>query len=334
MADVVLVQPRPGGRISGGYLYNAHMARHGAWRLCEVDAGGLAAALARPPAGGLLLADSIWLTEATFAPFLDAAARGRRVGVLLHAFPSMVAAAERGAPSNGPTAFEVEALERVGLALAPGPYCAELLAGRAVDVAIAEPGVGAEWRREPRPRRGPCALVSVGAVTPLKGQLDVLEALRPRAGAGDIRLRLVGDLAAAPAYARRAAELARELGGVELLGPKAPDETRAIVHASDVLVMASYAENHPLVLLEATAAGVPPVAYAAGAAARLVEHEVSGLVCPVGDRAALGRALARLVDDEGERTRMARACWERQLALPDWPTAARRARAALDIRGR
>jgi glycosyltransferase involved in cell wall biosynthesis len=333
VSHVVLVQPRPGERISGGYLYNAQMARHGAWQICDVDPEGLAARLPALDAG-LLIADSIWLTEGAFGPFFDAAARGQRVAALMHSFPSFIAAAEGGgAPPAGPSGFEIEALERLGLVIAPGRHYADLLAGHDVEVLIAEPGVGDGWRLEPRPRRGPCSIVTVGAVTPRKGQLDVLEALRPRARDPNFRFTMVGSLRADERYADAVAELMQEFVGVTLAGQMSPEQTCELVKAADVLAMPSYDENQPLVLLEAMAASVPAVAYAAGATAHMIGHGREGLVCPIGDRDALGRSLGRLIDDEGERWRMALACWERQRTLPDWATAARRVREALEAQG-
>jgi glycosyltransferase involved in cell wall biosynthesis len=330
MSRVLLVQPRPGERISGGYLYNSLMARHGAWELCSLDADELAARLPQLEAD-LLVADSIWLTEQTFGPFLDAAARGRRVGVMMHSFPSMIAAAEgEQPPRSRPTPFEIEALERAGLVIAPGRHYADMLAGRKVEVAIFSPGVEDEWRRPPRRRQGPCRLVAVGAVTPRKGYLDVLEALRPRAHDPGFHFTVAGSLSADPRYAGAVVEAARGFAGVTLLGQVAPEGARAAVLASDVLVMPSYDENQPLVLLEAMAASVPAVAYAAGATAHMIEHEKEGLVCPIGDRAALAQNLGRLIDDEPARERMAHACWERQRELPTWAASARNARAYLD----
>jgi hypothetical protein len=87
MTRIALVQPDSGARISGGYLYNAQLARHGAWELVSVAQSELVRTVAELRAD-VLLADSIWLTEQAFAPFLAAAVAGRRVGVVLHALPS------------------------------------------------------------------------------------------------------------------------------------------------------------------------------------------------------------------------------------------------------
>jgi len=329
MARVVLVQPDPGSAISGGYLYNSEMADRGAWELCQATAERLDAVL-ETVEGDLVLADSLWLTESAFEPFLRRARR-RRIGVLMHSFPSLIAAAEERRPvPREPTPFEVRALEEVGLVLAPGPHYADLLRAADVDVRIAEPGIDAEWRSPPRRRGERCSLVSVGAVTARKGFLDVLSALEGRPERDDWQWTVVGSLIADAAYAGEVAERAARLGGVSLVGQLAPDEVRAIVTKADVLVMPSYDENQPLVLLEAMAASVPAVAYDVGAVARMVTHDREALLSPIGDTRGLAEHLARLIGDERERYRMASACFERQKELPSWETAAARARTELE----
>jgi glycosyltransferase involved in cell wall biosynthesis len=328
MPRALLVQPRSGGRISGGYLYNAKMAAHGAWDLVDLDARELEQNLRRD-LGALVLADSIWLTERTFAPFLRLAASGVGVGVMLHSFPSMIAAAERGlGTTSEPTAFELDAIAELGTAVLPGPHYAPLLAGRA-DVHVLEPGIDDTWRAPPRPRGERCALVSVGAVTPRKGFLDVVRVLEARPRRDDYQWTIVGSLEADVEYAREVEARASRLGTVTLVGQKSPDETRAIVQRANVLVMPSYDENHPLVLLEAIAASVPTVAYAAGAAAQILVSGGAGLVGPIGDRARLATNLERLIGDELEHQTMAQRCWAMQSTLRTWGEAAERARVML-----
>src|SRR5688572_13133987 len=106
-----LIQPMADGRLSGGYLYNARMAEHGAWELQDVRAPLLSQHVAALAPGRPTLLDSIWLTEELAAPFIELAARGGSVGVMLHSFPSMIAAAESGAaPRVRPSEFELWAL--------------------------------------------------------------------------------------------------------------------------------------------------------------------------------------------------------------------------------
>lgn len=324
MLRFVLVQPDPGTRVSGGYLYNAQMAAHGAWELLNVASGrGLDVALDKIDAD-LVIADSIWLTEATMAPFLRRAARGTQVAMMMHSFPSMIAAADSGTVRTEPTELEIKTLERLGLAILPGPHYVPRLSTRRL---VCEPGIDDAWRRPPRRRAGPCSLVAVGAVTPRKGFLDVLEVLARRPGGWT--LRIVGSLTIHPDYAKAVAEMAARLDGVMLVGPKTPDETRDIVTGADVLVMPSYDENQPLVVLEAMAASVPTVAYAAGATRHMLRHDGEGLVGPIGNKTALASHLFRLLDDEAERYRLAEGCWKRQETIPSWASAAAQARTKL-----
>lgn len=332
LPHVVLVQPDAGGRISGGYLYNARMAAHGAWELLDVAAHDLAAALDRvdPVDHAVVLADSIWLTEETVAPFLRLRGRGVRVGAMMHSFPSMIAMAESGrGVRNEPTAFELQALAELGTVVVPGPHYADMLAGRDLRIVVASPGIDDAWRAAPRARAGACRLVSVGAVTPRKGFLDVAGVLAQRSRRDDVQWTVIGSLDVDPAYAQAVRERTAALGNVVLAGQQPPEQTRALVQGADVLVMPSYDENHPLVLLEAMAASVPAVAYAAGAAAHMLDHGRTGLVGPIGDKQALAAHLDRLIGDAAERQRMAQACWDRQRELPSWPAAAQRTRELL-----
>jgi glycosyltransferase involved in cell wall biosynthesis len=326
--SAVLVQPDSGGRVSGGYLYNGKMAEHGAWDLLNLPAGDLAGRLDHGQ-HGLVLADSLWLTEQGIKPFSRLRARGVAVGVVLHSFPSMIAAAESGLGVRGePTPFEFEVLEQFGNVIAPGRHYADLLAGRA-DVHVLEPGIDDEWRTPPRRRGERCALVSVGAVTQRKGFLDVVQVLEERSRRDDYQWTVVGSLDVDVEYARKVRERAERLGTVVFAGQRSPDETRAIVQRADILVMPSYDENQPLVLLEAMAASVPSVAYAAGAAARMLGDGKAGFVGPVGDRKKLALHLERLMGHEAERHRMAKHCWKRQEKIPSWVTAAQHAKDVL-----
>ncbi len=329
MQQAVLVQPPPRGRISGGFLYNARMAEHAAWEVIDVPAEQLSDLTRHVGASRPILMDSIWLTEAHLDAFLALAAQGRRMGVMLHSFPSMIAATEAGqAPLTEPSRFEVQALERLGLVVVPGRHYADLLMGCSATIVIAEPGIDDGWRAEPRRRVGPCRLVSVGSATPRKGFLDVAALLEGRAS-DDYRWTIVGSLDADPVYAGRLLQLTRSLPNVSFEGQQPPEEVQRIVRASDVLVMPSYDENQPLVLLEAMAASVPAVAYAAGAARHMLEHGRQGLITAIGNKQGLAEHIDRLLDDESARYQMALACFDRQRSIPSWSSAAGLARAAL-----
>jgi glycosyltransferase involved in cell wall biosynthesis len=330
----LLVQPASGGRISGGFLYNARMAEHGLWDLLDVVPAELPQRLAGLTLDRPILMDSIWLTPEAAPYFFALQARGARLGSMLHSFPSMIAATENHQPPPArPSTFELEASERLDVVVVPGRHYEDLLRDFRAVVLCAEPGIDDAWRSEPRRRNGACRLVSVGAVTPRKGFLDVLDALDAldalEGSRLDYRWSVIGSLEADPTYASALSERARGRSNVELLGQLAPGVTRSMVQQADLLLMPSYDENQPLVLLEAIAASVPAVAYAAGATRHMLEHEREGLIAAVGDKPALAAHLRRLLEDEPSRYRMATQCWERQRSLPSWQGAARRAGAAL-----
>ena len=305
------------------------MAEQGLWQLLDVQPERLSELASRSPEQPLLM-DSIWLTPEHAEPFLQLAARGHRVGVMLHSFPSLIRAAEAAqATPEAPSAFELETLARLGVVVVPGHHYAGFIAGSGARLVLAEPGLDAGWRAPPRPRRGACRLISVGAVTPRKGFLDVAEMLRGRSELYDYEWRVLGSLELDTIYAARLRERTASLPGVQLLGQLPPGEVQLQLRSADLLLMPSYDENQPLVLLEAIAASVPSIAYAAGAARQMLEHEREGLIAPIADRQRFAAYLEHLLADEPRRQALAAACWQRQQSLPSWPAAAARARREL-----
>ncbi|SFR06102.1 glycosyltransferase [Poseidonocella sedimentorum] len=90
------------------------------------------------------------------------------------------------------------------------------------------------------------------------------------------------------------------LGGeVTLTGPFAHGEVFDHLRRMHVYVQCSAFEGLPNALLEAASLGVPLVATAVGGMAEVLDHEVSGLLVPHGDPAALAGALARILGDDG-----------------------------------
>src|SRR5262249_12001681 len=76
---------------------------------------------------------------------------------------------------------------------------------------------------------------------------------------------------------------------------------------ADLFVLPSYAECLAVVLMEASAAGLPIITTDVGALSEAVEHGQSGLVISAGDGAALRRGLEMLIADPNLPGRMGRA---------------------------
>jgi glycosyltransferase involved in cell wall biosynthesis len=95
------------------------------------------------------------------------------------------------------------------------------------------------------------------------------------------------------------------VGSFTFLGPR--DDVLRLMVASDLFVLASRQEGLPVVLMEATAVGMPIVATAVGAVPLVLTDRVDGLVVSSEDPGALADALTRLVADEELRQELAAA---------------------------
>ena len=90
--------------------------------------------------------------------------------------------------------------------------------------------------------------------------------------------------------------------GVELLGHR--DDVAGLLAAADVVVLPSYGEGIPRILLEAAAAGLPLVATDVPGCREIVRHGENGILVPERDAVALADALQRLAQDPALRKRM------------------------------
>lgn len=96
------------------------------------------------------------------------------------------------------------------------------------------------------------------------------------------------------------------------------DQAGRLLATSDVLVLPSYDEGLPLVILEALTTGVPVVCTAVGAIPEVFEHEKTALFVQPGDAEGLAAALSRLGTDPQLREKLARegaALYEREFSL-------------------
>ncbi|MHC4817018.1 MAG: glycosyltransferase family 4 protein [Planctomycetota bacterium] len=157
----------------------------------------------------------------------------------------------------------------------------------------------------------------IGRLDPWKGHADLIEAMAqvgPRA-----RLWVVGDVAFGRHgdYKAELAKKAARLGladRVEFLGWR--EDVPEILAALDLLVHPS-SEPEPFgrALAEAQASGVAIVATAAGGIPEVVADQVTGLLVPPRDPAALARAIDGLVADPARRAAMGAAGRERARRL-------------------
>jgi glycosyltransferase involved in cell wall biosynthesis len=122
------------------------------------------------------------------------------------------------------------------------------------------------------------------------------------------RLILVGE----GPYRERIAQAARAAGVfARCVLPGLQENVAPWLGALDVFCLSSLTEGTSVTLLEAGASGLPAVVTDVGGNAEIVQHGVTGLVVPSGDREALAGALLELQADLERRRRMGAAARRR-----------------------
>ncbi len=323
------------GLAQAGWSVREH-AVPGAWPSPEPDAlTALAGTLAALPDGATVLLDGL---VACAAPeIVEPAARRLHPVVLVH----LPLGDEVGlAPGTAAVrqARERRTLGSAAAMVATSAWTARRLieqhglpAGR---IHVATPGVDAAPLAA-----GTAAgsqLLCVAAVTPLKGQHLLVQAL---ASLGDTSwsCRFVGSLDRAPRYVHRVRQAANGLGldgRVRWTGPRTGTRLAATYATADLVLLASRAEAYGMVLTEALARGVPVLATDVGgvreALGRAPDGSLPGLLVPPDDPAALADALHRWLTGPGLRRRLRDAARARRATLSGWDDTVRALTEVLD----
>jgi colanic acid/amylovoran biosynthesis glycosyltransferase len=168
-----------------------------------------------------------------------------------------------------------------------------------------------EEQRYPQGQKTRIRFVSVGRLSPEKGQIGLIDAFSHVLGSGvDAELFLLGDGPERSRIAQRVRD--SSLGDrFQLLGRTPEAQTLGAIASADVLVLSSFMEGLPVVLLEAMALGTPVIAPALAGIPELVRHAETGMLFTVGDWTDLAASMKRLAEDEALRTRLAENARER-----------------------
>lgn len=144
---------------------------------------------------------------------------------------------------------------------------------------------------EPTPPPDAPRLVSIGRLADQKGQRILIQAARQLADSGvPFQIDIIGDGPLRDALQDQI--VADELENrVALRGWQSRSKIQVYLHASRALVLASFAEGLPVVLMEALARGRPVIATHIAGIPELVRHEQEGWLVPAGSATALADAM-------------------------------------------
>jgi glycosyltransferase involved in cell wall biosynthesis len=144
---------------------------------------------------------------------------------------------------------------------------------------------------------GSPTIICVGRLSPEKGQTGLLRAFaRMRSKHPGAVLRLVGDGPDRDVLERLALELAIE-SAVTFAGRLPEQDTLAEIARADMLVLPSFMEGLPIVLMEAMALGVPVISSRVAGIPELVSDGKTGLLFAPSNWDELAQCIERLLSD-------------------------------------
>jgi len=172
--------------------------------------------------------------------------------------------------------------------------------------------------RGPLPRtpgRHPVTVAFVGRLVPIKDVVTFIHACFLALQAVELDVRIIGPVDEDPRYARRCRHLVARLGLERAVRFEGALPIERVYSEIDVLVLTSFSEGQPLVILEAGAAGIPVIASDAGACRELLEGRrcadrqigPSGIVTRLAAPEETAAAIIRLARDPEERRLMGAA---------------------------
>lgn len=186
-------------------------------------------------------------------------------------------------------------------------------------VKVVHCGIDPEMFPEPGPMpEDGLRLVNIGRLSEQKGQLILMPVMsRVVEDVPEAHLTLIGDGELCGALEAEIAERGLQ-GNVTLAGWQTEDEVRAALAGCHALVLPSFAEGLPMVIMEAMAAGRPVISTYVAGIPELVQEGVTGWLVPAGDDVALAAAVMALeAMSAEERAELGRAGRARVLERHD-----------------
>jgi len=146
-------------------------------------------------------------------------------------------------------------------------------------------------------REGPKNLIFAGGLWENKGIIPLLESAEEFLNLrSDLNLLFLGD-GPLKEHIRNWTEKQGVETRVSLAGNVPHRDMPEYLRKAHILILPSFREGTPSVLLEALACGVPPIATSVGQIPSIVRHEENGLLVNAGSAEAITKAVKRLLED-------------------------------------
>lgn len=139
-------------------------------------------------------------------------------------------------------------------------------------------------------------ILFVGSLDPRKNPLGLLKACAEPLQQGKCTLALAGLFHTHSDYGKEVLALAQSLPGISFLGFLDRKTLAAEFGASSLLVLPTFEDNCPMVVLEAMAAGLPVAASRVGGVPDLVKHERTGILFDPDSLKSTQSAILRFID--------------------------------------
>jgi colanic acid/amylovoran biosynthesis glycosyltransferase len=169
-------------------------------------------------------------------------------------------------------------------------------------IAVVHCGVDSAFLRNPEqlPPHAP-RLVCIGRLCEQKAQVVLVAAARKLHEAGiDLEVVLAGD-GPMRSDVEKAIQCAGMQGKISILGWANSEQVKMELAGARALVLASFAENMPVVIMEALAMGRPVISTYVAGIPELVQPGKTGWLVPAGDEIALAEAMREALTASVER---------------------------------
>jgi glycosyltransferase involved in cell wall biosynthesis len=164
----------------------------------------------------------------------------------------------------------------------------------------------------------PVVFLFIGRLLRHKGILEFLEAAKIATRLNpELRFEVLGALDKRNPSCINEGTIIQAIQSGTILWHEQQEDVREIMSRADVVVLPSYREGTPRVLLEAGAMGKPVITTDAVGCRDVVVHEETGLIVPVRDPYALAEAFQTMSASQSMRERMGTAGRERIAELYD-----------------